>query len=601
MNGNQLQNIVKATAYTQLVFDNGDTLNVNGADTGIEGDLISIFPNVREVEYRVLYSSPTLDKHGTSTPQELVTYWQQNGFFLTNGNIVADERVEYRADLPITLGSPAIGALYIVEKPTRYLGVYTTYQSGLYLKENDTGSLDDWRRLNIKPKFTDTEFAIVKTADNAIQLKASLSLLTANRTLTYQDKDGTVALLSDINVSNVLVSELSDLPTPVSSVITLLDSTIYVFSGSVNIEGNRLVLGNNTMLKGTHPAIDTIISTTTGALITSTNSNRIDNISVIVASGSVFSLSGSGTKNMLINFLVIKSCDSIGTVDAMNLFSWNNGLVASTITGGLLFTGNSSLLRITAGTYNGQSGSIFNLGTATFDTIYIQNVQIKNDVGVTGIVVASSGANLNSGGFGIITGCYFETTATAISGYLPLDEQWDIRDNGEGLITSDRFEPNGWGHYVDGETTPSTISLSTTPTKLLIDGLGGTSESDYLPLSIRGNGELWDNANDEILPISVGDSYDVRINVEVTSKGGGVAGLNFELDIGGGASPTIVVVDSQIAIPKSTPFSIISTFPIFCLSTFLTNKGQVFVSTDTGTATIAARSITIIRTSSGAN
>ena len=110
-------------------------------------------------------------------------------------------QVEFRADLPITIGNPAIGTIYLVEKPTKILlGAYTTYQSGLYIRDFNTGALSDWRKLNVKVKFTDTEFAIVNAADESKQAKFDLSLVTTSttRTYNYPDKNGTIALLSDI-------------------------------------------------------------------------------------------------------------------------------------------------------------------------------------------------------------------------------------------------------------------------------------------------------------------------------------------------------------------------------------------------------------------
>ena len=306
-------------------------------------------------------------------------------------------------------------------------------------------------------------------------------------------------------------------------------------------------------------------------------------------------------KICLLTFFVIKSCDSIGTVDDMNLFSFNNGLVASTVTSGITFGGSNSLLRITAGTYNGQAGSVFNLGTATFDTVYIQNVQIKNDTGITGIAIAANGANINSGGFGLISGCYFETPANAVTGYSELDEEWSVRDNGDGLISSDRFEPSGWAIYNDSETSPATQAITTTFQKVQIDGSGANSNSSYLPKAIRGTGELWDTTNDKITPIIEGDSYNVRIDLEITAKGGGIGALFLQLDIGGGATPTIPIVDRVLNVSKSVPFTVSVGFPIFSLSTFISNGGQLFLATDSGTATLASRAIFIQRNTSGAS
>ena len=89
MNTNQLKNVVKSTNYTKLIFDDDSELRVAVADTRfeiIEGvEIIYIYPRIREKEYRVLYSSPTLDKYGTSTAQELLDYWESNFFFYDVG------------------------------------------------------------------------------------------------------------------------------------------------------------------------------------------------------------------------------------------------------------------------------------------------------------------------------------------------------------------------------------------------------------------------------------------------------------------------------------------------------------------------------------
>lgn len=206
MDNNQLVNVIKTLKKTELVFgSNNCKLRVGKSDIKVEdqdGDeLISIYPQIREREYRILYSSPTLDKHGTSTAQELVDFWETNNFFFDIGSQpIADGRVEFRADLPITIGFPAVGAIYLVEKPTTILfGAYTTYQSGLYIKDNDSGSLSDWRRLNVKVKYTSGEWRVVDSTDQSKQLAFDVSAIAASttRTFSWPDKDGIVALISD--------------------------------------------------------------------------------------------------------------------------------------------------------------------------------------------------------------------------------------------------------------------------------------------------------------------------------------------------------------------------------------------------------------------
>jgi len=154
------------------------------------------------------------------------------------------------------------------------------------------------------------------------------------------------------------------------------------------------------------------------------------------------------------------------------------------------------------------------------------------------------------------------------------------------------FTPTGWGHYKDDAAAQT---FNTTAAKLSIDGAGSSSESGYLPLDIRGSAELWDTTNDKITPVAVGDQYDLRIDLPVTGKTGSPTLLTLELDISGAASPTTVIVSRDISTSKTPPYTISVGFPIFTLSSFVTNGGQLFFKTDTGTVDITAPAILVAR------
>ena len=164
-------------------------------------------------------------------------------------------------------------------------------------------------------------------------------------------------------------------------------------------------------------------------------------------------------------------------------------------------------------------------------------------------------------------------------------------DTGEWL-----YLPQGWGHYADN--TAGQI-FTTSPTKLVVNGLGTTSESAYLPREIRGSGELWDVSTSRITPILAGDTYNLRLQFPITAKTGTPTTLEIDLDIGATTSPTIIVAARSIAVTKTPPYTISIGFPIFCLATFLANGGQFFLSTDTGTLTTVGASIFIDRNTSG--
>ena len=156
----------------------------------------------------------------------------------------------------------------------------------------------------------------------------------------------------------------------------------------------------------------------------------------------------------------------------------------------------------------------------------------------------------------------------------------------------------GWGNYRDGETSPATQTFTSTASKLQIDSLGSTTNETYLPVEIRGISSLWDGTNDKITPVAVGDSYDLRIDLTVATKASNPTILTLQLDIGGTGTPSIVVVSRDIGLSKTAPFTISVGFPIFCLSTFKTNGGDIFLSTDTGSVEISSRGIFLSRNSS---
>lgn len=155
------------------------------------------------------------------------------------------------------------------------------------------------------------------------------------------------------------------------------------------------------------------------------------------------------------------------------------------------------------------------------------------------------------------------------------------------------FKGFGWGYYRDSEASNQTFN--STYSKLTVNGTGGTTEKGQLPLVSDIPQELWDVSTNEITPINNGDSYDLRVDLEVISDSGNPTEIDLVLDIGGGASPTIVVVSDNKQISKTAPYDLNFTFPMFSLSTYISNGGQIFVKTDTGSVTVQGRGVFIKR------
>jgi hypothetical protein len=154
----------------------------------------------------------------------------------------------------------------------------------------------------------------------------------------------------------------------------------------------------------------------------------------------------------------------------------------------------------------------------------------------------------------------------------------------------------GWGYYVDGETTPALQVITTTPAPLSIDALGGSSNEDFLPASSI---SFWDTVTNCIRGDVSGDSFVLRIGVNVSADSGNPSYIRVQVDIGTDPGPSIVIADRIVSVTKTPPYPLSVSFNYFTLTTFIANGARIFLSTDTGTVSLGGRDILISKLSSG--
>ena len=152
----------------------------------------------------------------------------------------------------------------------------------------------------------------------------------------------------------------------------------------------------------------------------------------------------------------------------------------------------------------------------------------------------------------------------------------------------------GWGYYADSLTTPSII-IGNTYAQITIDALGAFTNTNYLPLEIRGVSELW--SGNKITPISVGDDYDGRFDVTISAKSGSPSYIEVILDISGSTAGTNKVFTGYIQTGSATPYDQSLPLDFFSLATFLSNGGRLYAKVDTGSVTLTRRNIKISRKS----
>ena len=157
----------------------------------------------------------------------------------------------------------------------------------------------------------------------------------------------------------------------------------------------------------------------------------------------------------------------------------------------------------------------------------------------------------------------------------------------------------GWEYHADSEITNATQTFTTTPSKLLIDSEGSNTVLSEKPLELSEGANMWDADLNKITPINSGDSYISRVDLEVYSETGTPSDIIITLDIGGGGSPSNVIYTNYVAAGKSAPYNVSFSIPFFVGETFLSNGGQIFISTDSDSVDVTSRGIFISRISSG--
>ena len=251
----------------------------------------------------------------------------------------------------------------------------------------------------------------------------------------------------------VIVESASTFPGQGTGTITLAANTVYHIVGAIDIGADGIVMSNNSVLRGTNQDYDVITSSTSGVMVTATDVNcRIIQCGFNCASGTWLDIDGTGVES----FDAVRAdvtCDTIGDLDNMsNIDFFRTSVTAASA--GMTLTGAHGTLEISYGSWSvtATNGTVFDLGTATFDNVHLSELEVANPTGTGyGLDVAAAGANMNSGEVGHIVGCDFSNTSNA-SNYVEGDNGWIITAS-DGMLPS-LAKAQG---YVDGNGNANTF------------------------------------------------------------------------------------------------------------------------------------------------
>ena len=430
-----------------------------------------------------------------------------------------DGQVEFRSDLPVTIGSPAIGEIYLVEKKTSILfGAYTTYQSGLYIKDLDTGSLSDWRKLNVKVNFTDSEFAVVSASDESKRSKFDLSLYTTatTRVITWPDKDITPAGLDDIPLvlmERIIVNQLN----VATTLGGLIDSTKdYFIDGVIDMAGVSIeVPATGLFLSG--------YNSDSSQLVNTEDNYTMFNKPVVGGSGNMlfksFAIEVSGTNSRVYNLLGDNGFEALET----NAINYNNCASRGEINNyrqGLdenlgIFGGTPNLIlsgtwiggyRITTAIVRGLddawTGSLYEEGTS-----FLMNSRFLTDANVD-LGALCSFVDFNTSNFASSSLFQLSNCLISRNGFFDASDS-NITPNIEAKDLVSNFKGNqGVLNTFEGITADLTSEVQTviSSTGIYVDLLGTYTTSDEQHFESTVNGE-WINLGDNPVEFNVNLSY----------------------------------------------------------------------------------------------
>lgn len=269
----------------------------------------------------------------------------------------------------------------------------------------------------------------------------------------------------------IVINELNDFPAPVGGVIYLEDRVQYLIGTNMSIGTNRLVMGAFTVIKGVDLDNARIEYLGSGDMITADNVTFLmDNLTVKCEFGRLFKVTDSlGAFTRIINLDVSEANDLGSFQSSANAILLAEGLIATSISDGLDFTGNFNIVQLSLASDVQFAGTFFDLGTATFNSIGLSEVScFLASPSATFISGLPNSGNINSGGLARVTNCVVNNLGggTILDGVTEDDTRWrflgnqNIRNSRADALSS--FSGNSTATVIVAVNTPVKINATWT-------------------------------------------------------------------------------------------------------------------------------------------
>lgn len=307
-------------------------------------------------------------------------------------------------------------------------------------------------------------------ANSVLEVKGDLSLSESNYSQRW--REFITSALSLNNVDNIqFIDKKTDFPEPVNDIITLGDGVTYFITNEIDLEGDRLVAGQNTVLIGGSSENCRLKSTglTSNYLITSNWSLPMRNITIEAAKA--INLDASANANQALDWLAVNfnNCEEVGIVKSYSNFIMSDSAFLDS--GGLTFDGiigtvafNTTLFDVKASKTLIILPSTLEI-TRRFRVIYSSFVVLSGETGIN----ASSLATIPNEGY-ILDTVNFSGGGAYTSGILPSDNKSRIT-NCRGINNSANIAQ----YFMNGNTTSTAVSAGA-----FAKILGTTTAGDFV-------------------------------------------------------------------------------------------------------------------------
>ncbi|MCK5602022.1 hypothetical protein KAR91_09140 [Candidatus Pacearchaeota archaeon] len=380
-----------------------------------------------------------------------------------------------------------------------------------------------------------------------------------------------ISLGTPVTTKTVVITQESDLPTPVGGRHPMADDTDYLFTNDLDTGTDGFLMGNNTVVRAADSSIVMLTYTGTNPMFQSvSNSNKITMIRLDCPNADLFDLSGATDYIFQFVNCSVTSCDSIGTIADVLAMQINDVSFEDNVTDGLLFTGtNGVFIAQNNLVVQNATGTAFDLGTSVFSGFSMSNNFATLAAGATFINGAASSANMATGALGtIINSKNLSNVGIMLSGITVNDARWEFALNED--IPDTR--PDGL-LSMQGNATDTVIAVAGTP--VLVAGTWVVNSTSQMTGTTAGR-LTYDGEKDAKLPITS------SITAEPAS--GGAVSISAYIAVDG-----VVDTDSKRSASASSGSPASITIPwqeTFANASFV----EVFVANDTTTVDVLVSS-----------